>query len=314
VNRRDGLTDVVAAVLTENGPEALVFEGPDGAFQSAPERIGLIGPATCLALGQLDGDSMIDIAVGIGDQLVVVRGRDRKLSWGTEVSAAVPAAKIEQLSIPFAVASISAGKFSPGAVDDLALLAADGRVFLLKVNESMQGRGISRWELSNPIQTTAATGSELSPKLVSAHVSDSANDDLVVVNSATKPLSIIRTEAFDPVAGAARDNKADVVSLDQDSEPRAVLAGRFNSDAISDLIVINKGQSAPSLVSSAAAQTFTVTNTNDSGAGSLRQAIPDANANAGADTINFNIPGSGPFVITLLTMLPAITDPVTIDG
>ncbi len=35
---------------------------------------------------------------------------------------------------------------------------------------------------------------------------------------------------------------------------------------------------------------FTVTNTNNSGAGSLRQAILDANAFAGADTIVFNIP------------------------
>ena len=35
--------------------------------------------------------------------------------------------------------------------------------------------------------------------------------------------------------------------------------------------------------------TYTVTNTNDSGAGSLRQAILDANANAGVDTIEFNI-------------------------
>ncbi len=45
--------------------------------------------------------------------------------------------------------------------------------------------------------------------------------------------------------------------------------------------------------SSLAAATFTVTNTNDSGAGSLRQAILDANANPGDDTIAFNIPGSG---------------------
>ena len=37
------------------------------------------------------------------------------------------------------------------------------------------------------------------------------------------------------------------------------------------------------------AATFTVTNTNDSGSGTLRQAILDANANAGvADTINFD--------------------------
>ncbi len=44
----------------------------------------------------------------------------------------------------------------------------------------------------------------------------------------------------------------------------------------------------------ASATTFTVTNTSDSGAGSLRQAITDANANAGADTVDFNIPGSDP--------------------
>ena len=39
-------------------------------------------------------------------------------------------------------------------------------------------------------------------------------------------------------------------------------------------------------VFSPAGQTFTVTNTNDSGQGSLRQAILDANANSGADTIS----------------------------
>jgi streptogramin lyase len=35
--------------------------------------------------------------------------------------------------------------------------------------------------------------------------------------------------------------------------------------------------------------TFTVTSTGDSGAGTLRQAITDANANPGPDTINFDI-------------------------
>jgi hypothetical protein len=66
--------------------------------------------------------------------------------------------------------------------------------------------------------------------------------------------------------------------------------------------------------SSLAADTFTVTNTSDSGAGSLRQAIDDANANPGADTIAFNIPGAGVHTITPLTDLPQITDGVTIDG
>lgn len=62
------------------------------------------------------------------------------------------------------------------------------------------------------------------------------------------------------------------------------------------------------------AATFTVTNTNDSGAGSLRQAITEANNSPGADTINFNISGSGVKTISPSSELPAITDPVTIDG
>src|SRR5439155_19215111 len=58
---------------------------------------------------------------------------------------------------------------------------------------------------------------------------------------------------------------------------------------------------------------FTVTNTNDSGTGSLRQAITDANS-MGGGTINFNIPGSGVHTISPLTVLPTITQTVTIDG
>ena len=63
-----------------------------------------------------------------------------------------------------------------------------------------------------------------------------------------------------------------------------------------------------------ASTTFTVTNTNDSGAGSLRQAILDANATTGADTINFAIPGTGAHTIAPDTELPQITDPVSING
>ncbi|MEM7454635.1 MAG: LamG-like jellyroll fold domain-containing protein, partial [Planctomycetota bacterium] len=66
---------------------------------------------------------------------------------------------------------------------------------------------------------------------------------------------------------------------------------------------------------SGSSQTFTVTNTNDSGAGSLRQAILDANANSGhLDTIEFDISGSGPHTISLTSELPTIVDSVFIDG
>jgi hypothetical protein len=58
---------------------------------------------------------------------------------------------------------------------------------------------------------------------------------------------------------------------------------------------------------------FTVTNTNDSGPGSLRQAILDANS-MGGGTIAFGISGGGTQIISPLSVLPAITQSVLIDG
>src|SRR2546423_11530036 len=59
--------------------------------------------------------------------------------------------------------------------------------------------------------------------------------------------------------------------------------------------------------------TFTVVTTNDAGAGSLRQAILDANKTTAADTIKFAI-GSGAKTISPKSHLPGIENPVTIDG
>jgi hypothetical protein len=56
--------------------------------------------------------------------------------------------------------------------------------------------------------------------------------------------------------------------------------------------------------------TYTVTNLLDAGAGSLRQAITDANAAPGADEIAFSVAGS----IQLVSALPSITDAVSING
>jgi len=68
--------------------------------------------------------------------------------------------------------------------------------------------------------------------------------------------------------------------------------------------------------------TYVVSNTNDTGAGSFRQAVIDANANAGADTIAFSLLtsdtnyswGTGVWTISLGSALPQITGPTLIDG
>src|SRR3712207_1629094 len=73
-----------------------------------------------------------------------------------------------------------------------------------------------------------------------------------------------------------------------------------------------------------AATTFTVNSTADTGDATpdgscdsctLREAIQEANAAAGAETINFDIPGTGVHTISPASHLPAITaGQVTIDG
>lgn len=61
--------------------------------------------------------------------------------------------------------------------------------------------------------------------------------------------------------------------------------------------------------------TLTVTTASDSGAGSLRQAILDANVNTDFNFINFNIPGACPRIIVPTSAdLPAIVNGVRIDG
>ena len=68
-------------------------------------------------------------------------------------------------------------------------------------------------------------------------------------------------------------------------------------------LIASASQAAASAVA-----TFTVSNTLDGGAGSLRQAIVDANSNPGADTVDFAVSGT----IMLGSTLPVISDDLTL--
>jgi hypothetical protein len=66
------------------------------------------------------------------------------------------------------------------------------------------------------------------------------------------------------------------------------------------------------LALSASAASFVVTTTSPSGAGSLRQAMLDANASGEDSLIEFNLSGKPPFTIDVDAPLPVMTVPVYI--
>jgi len=102
------------------------------------------------------------------------------------------------------------------------------------------------------------------------------------------------------------------------TSPAIYLVGRYITATATDATG-NTSEFSPAIfaASSLTGRTFTVENVNDSGPGSLRQAILDANAytiSSERDTIEFSIPGFGVQTIRPLSPLPAIDDPVLIDG
>ena len=88
--------------------------------------------------------------------------------------------------------------------------------------------------------------------------------------------------------------------------------GTWNNNVVSDPIFPTLGYIVEYQLAPPA---FVVSSTADSGTGTLRQAILNANANGPSpDTITFNLPGEGAQTIALTSALPAITQPLIING
>jgi hypothetical protein len=140
----------------------------------------------------------------------------------------------------------------------------------------------------------ATTGSSSSGYVGPFAVKLLANPQGVVAdfNGDSKPNSVV------PADGAGKLSEMLGMGLGKRSAPTA--------------LNVNEGNNGTAAVD--AASQFVVINANDSGAGSLRQAILDANTNTGTDTVVFNIPGSGVRTISVLSALPDITDPIIIDA
>lgn len=219
INRVDGLTDIAVAVTGDNGSQVLVFESSMGALRGKPETYPIPAAAAALVMMPLDDDHLNDLAVGAGNRLLAIHGRDRKLSQTKAVRDGVPPATITTQTLPFAVRSLAAGCFT-STILDLAALGDDGKVhFLERPDADYQaaraelpvaiggrnglpgpGRRGTRDARSLPqkpetmelvLRDEVAIPSSPGPaaRLVTTHTSITATDDLIVADSAARALT-----------------------------------------------------------------------------------------------------------------------------
>ena len=97
VNRRDGLSDIAVAIVGPDGPAVLIFGSPTGAFDAEVERFALPAVAKSMVFGRFDDDPYRDLAVVIGEEALIIHGRERGLSWQAPIPA-LPA-RVQQLAL-----------------------------------------------------------------------------------------------------------------------------------------------------------------------------------------------------------------------
>jgi hypothetical protein len=317
INRRDGLDDLIVCVSSAGGDAALVYEGPEGALRSEPEVFSLPAPVTSLTLGQLDDDYPIDLAMAAGSNLVVVYGRDRKLSLDEPSRDQAQPAAVSKSSLPFEIASIALGDFVGDYRPDLVALTSGGALNLLE--RAGAGSKRVRGSASEVWGATLLAEGDWSPsaRIVSARVSSVPVDNVLIADPDNERLQIFAKFGRREKAGLEGQaiTGGDIsAAFNVSGGPAAVLPMQLNTDALTDLVLLRKGSANITVMATVPQATASVTTNSSGGPGSLREAIENANRTPGLDTINFNIQGGGTQVISLINQLPEITDAVVIDG
>lgn len=333
VNRRDGLTEVIVGVTGDAGAGVLVFESPTGALRGQPERISLATAASGLAIGVVDADlSSGDLVIAAGHELLIVYGRDRRLSLDAQSRAGVREARVSRSTFEFTLESVAIGDFAGDERTDVAVLSGDGAVHVLtrdgrQTNEARAERARTEatskidWQSSEQriarVAESRSQEAETANLLATANVSTPAKDDLLALVGGR--VHVIANEAQS--AGsveAQRETKHDgepeamrvVASFNSESAGGGVAAAlpmRLNSSASSGLVMIGASSAAPSVALPEARVTFTVNSTadtGDAGAGFTSDSVcADANGNctlrAALDEIGANAsdPNAGPYAI-----------------
>ncbi len=299
VNRPDGRPEILVGVANGRSAQILVVSGVTAAGAAAPLSIDIPGNARDIAVGDVTGTRFADVIAATTAGVVLVPGLDS--------ARETPVLQVEIASARSDVRSIALGDFGGGYRLDVAILGDNGSIDLLVGPDPLDTMAKASEKPAIVEEFASTSGGAV--RIVAANVSSRTGMDLVALDGAGNSLAILEG------GRVAQAGDAAPVALNVAGSPVAALAMRLNPDATDDLVVVSSESATPVVMTSSRLRApFVVTNTNDAGAGSLRDAIAQANTLGGADSISFSIAGAGPHTISLMSALGQISEQVDIDG
>ncbi len=263
-NRRDGVADLIIAIQGETNSQILIYENPYGAAKAQPEIFKFAAPVTSLAIGLIEGDARFDLVIAAGNELAVLRGRDRKLLFD-ESGKQAEAVQIMRRKFDFQIDALAVGDFikDESLKNEIALLANDGKVHLLENGGTTNAKGIlsAVWRIEKTVALPNYLTNDVAPVMLAARISARSIDTLVV--GAGERIHLLTSDITPPKSEAERINYDTqkfhlAASLDVASRATAILPMRLNIDALSDLVVMRENSVAPTILQTAPMATFTV--------------------------------------------------------
>ncbi|MGC2696749.1 MAG: CSLREA domain-containing protein, partial [Candidatus Angelobacter sp.] len=313
-----GFNKIVLGITGQSGSELAIFSGSQDGLNPVA-AFPLSGPASSLNFGDF-GDGGNDLAFLAGGKVQILRASTMQLQQvslpisatalavGTFVIDRMPGLQLAMLTSDGTIHIAAHNEFDPRAysADELKAIRQSGKV-RTEANPLVPVRAFpaNGWKIVEDIAAAATSAAGQPPVLFRTRISDHQMDDVMVLNGSTGQLTVVAHPDVPP--GAQTFAPAVLSTRPYAGAPLAALPVRVNIDGRPGVLAIHQGESAPSMLMPLPDPTFTVNTTNDTvtagacaaatpGQCSLREAIIEANAAPGTDTI---IVPAGTYTLTI---------------
>ncbi len=289
---------VVVAVNGDGGPAARIYTSDtENRFGQQVASYPLPGAASSIQIGLLDEDPFFDLAIGAGEEIVIVHGH--KIPRPGQEPAFDAPSRLENVRLSQPATEVVIGNF----IDDragraeVAVLSNDGNVqylqrgqleapdslavpdeelpaTLLEIRsqqvERMKARarvpewqdGQKQWVKSELPAVNVARGGN-----VKVTKMPGATDDLMVLDRTSGQLNVVDAQAGDTrsaLSSPVRSSKGNVTALTSDSPAVGVLSMPQKVNGTRDYVLLTEGETQAIIIPDQAGTTFNVNRTTDS--------------------------------------------------